>query len=108
VNTFYPEDLSNQAPVADIQLVNPVKNQVTLKYTLNGGAVQLLQAGYSVQIHQVSVVEFDRGGGAGRARYSLTDGTYKFQPTNGYWDLFHESTVAEATADIAANPLPGK
>jgi hypothetical protein len=92
-------------------LVNPAKNQVTLKYTLNGGAVQSLQAGYSAQINQSSVIEFDRGGGAGRTRYSLTDGTYTFKPTNGYWDLFHEaatSTVTESTVDAAANPLPGK
>jgi hypothetical protein len=108
----YCEDASNPAPAADIQLVNPAKNQVTLKYTLNGGAVQLLQAGYSAQINQVSVIEFDRGGGAGRARYSMTDGTYTFKPTNGgYWGLFRESAAnvsPETTADLAANPLPGK
>jgi len=112
VNTVYCQDASNPAPEADIQLINPAKNQITLKYTLNGGTVQLLQAGYSVHINQVSVVEFDRGGGAGRIRYNLTDGTYKFQPTNGgYWGLFRESgtnAMAEATADLASNPLPSK
>jgi hypothetical protein len=93
-------------------VVNPAENRATLKYTLNGGTVQSLQAGYSVQINQASVIEFDRGGGMGRTRYSLTDGTYKFKPTNGgYWGLFQESATnseAEATADLAANPLPGK
>jgi hypothetical protein len=112
VGASYCEDVSNPVPAAYIQLVNPAKNQVTLKYTLNGGAVQLLQAGESAQINQASVIEFDRGGGAGRTRYSLTDGTYKFQPTSGgYWGIFRESdtnTVAESTADLAANPLPGK
>jgi hypothetical protein len=108
----YCEDDSNPTPAADIRVVNPAENRVTLKYTLNGGAVQLLQAGYSVQINQVSVIEFDRGGGAGRTRYSLTDGTYKFKPTNGgYWGLFQESATnieAVATADSSENPLPSK
>jgi hypothetical protein len=111
VVTSYYENASNPTPAADIRLVNPAENRVTLKYTLNGGAVHLLQAGYSVQINQMSVIEFDRGGGAGRTRYSLTDGSYVFKPTNGgYWGLFPETAtndVAGTLSDVAANPTPG-
>jgi hypothetical protein len=92
-------------------VVNPTENRVSLKYTLNGGAVQSLQAGYSVQINQASVIEFDRGGGMGRKRYALRDGTYVFKPTNGgYWNLFPESTTSDGAGtlgDVAANPTPG-
>lgn len=108
--TYYME-ASNPAPAASILLTNPAENRVALKYTLNGGAVQLLQAGFTVQLNRVSVIEFDRGGGAGRARYSLTDGAYKFTSTNGYWDLFRDtapSNEAVAAVDVAANPLPAK
>jgi hypothetical protein len=111
VSTPYYDDVSNSTPAADIRVVNPAENRATLKYTLNGGAVRLLQAGYSVQINQASVIEFDRGGGAGRTRYSLTDGTYKFKPTNGgYWGLFPESATSDGAGtlgNVAANPLPG-
>jgi hypothetical protein len=61
ISPVYYEDDSNPTPTADIRVVNPAENRVSLKYTLNGGAVRLLQAGYSVQINQASVIEFDRG-----------------------------------------------
>ena len=111
ISPVYCEDDSNPTPTADIRVVNPAENRVSLKYTLNGGAVRLLQAGYSVQINQASVIEFDRGGGMGRKRFSLTDGTYVFKPTNGgYWGLFPETAtneVAGTLGDVASNPTPG-
>ncbi len=108
--TYYQADTTNPAPAADIRLVNPAENRVTLKYTLNGGEVQSLAAGYSVQINQAAIIEYDRGGGMGRARLALRDGTYKFKPTNGgYWRLFREtetSNEAYPVNNLAANPLP--
>lgn len=89
---------------AEIQLVNP--NQVALKYTLNGGPVQLLPAGSTVAISQESVIGFDRGGAAGWNRNSLTSGVYKFIPANGTWALVRE--VPESTAIAAANPVPAQ
>ena len=93
---------------AEVQLINPATNQVALKYTLNGGPVQLLPAGSSVAIHQESVVAFDRGGAAGWNRYSLTGGVYEFIPANGAWTLVRETpeSVADATIVAAANPVP--
>jgi hypothetical protein len=100
---------SNPAPVADIRLVNPAENRATLRFTLNGAETQSLPAGYSLQISQTATIEFDRGGAAGRARYALTDGTYKFLPANGAWTLVRQTgQTAEAglVADAAANPVP--
>jgi hypothetical protein len=93
---------------AEIQLINPATNQVALKYTLNGGPVQLLPAGAAVAIHQESVVGFDRGGAAGWNRYSLTGGVYKFIPANGAWALVRDTTesVADSALAAAANPVP--
>ena len=111
VCTPYCEDVSNPAPAADIRLVNPAENRVTLKYTLNGGDVQSIEAGSSVQINQPAVIAYDRGANLGRTRLSLTDGTYTFKPTNGgYWRLFRETEISNANpvvGDLATNPLPG-
>jgi hypothetical protein len=108
---IYYSDASNPAPAADIQLLNPAQNRVTLRYSLNGGAVQSLPAGTTVQINQVVVITFDRGGGAGRARFSLTDGAYKFVPANGVWTLVRQTVqddVATEVAEADVNPAPAK
>lgn len=86
----YYEDAANPVPAADIQLVNPAENRWPLNYRLDDGEVQSLSAGYSVNITRVTVITFDRGGGAGWARYQLTDGIYKFVASGGAWDLVHQ------------------
>jgi hypothetical protein len=105
---YYTADASNPAPGASIRLVNPAANRVALRYVLDGGSVQSLPAGYQVEINRVSVIEFDRGGSAGRARYTLWDGTYKFLPTSGVWDLYRQAveTAAPQLSYAASNPLP--
>ena len=76
----------NPAPIANITVVNPKSNGVTLTYSLDGQEY-LIAPGYSQQIHQACVVEFDRGGDAGAARYSMTD-ICTFTPVNGTWELY--------------------
>lgn len=107
---IYQPNTTNPVPVADIRLVNPAENSVTLKYQLDDGQVRSLPAGYSVAINQVVVISFDRGGSAGRTRYTLSDGTYAFVAAGGAWDLvLRSSTDASMNgyADVAANPVPG-
>ena len=100
----YPQ---NPIP-ADILLANPASNQVSLRFTLNGGPVQVLPAGASVAIHQESVIAFDRGGAAGWDRYTLTSGSYRFTPGNGSWNLVQDVAPqpSNSTMAAAANPLP--
>ena len=107
VGVYYPVNL---APAADIRLVNPATNQVALKYTLNGGPVQVLPAGCSVAIYRESVVGFDRGGAVGWSRYSLTGGVYTFFPAGGVWTLVRGTveSVADDAIITAANPTPVK
>jgi hypothetical protein len=103
-------DDSNPVP-ADIQLSNPARNRVALRYSLNDGEIRSLPAGSSVQINQAAVITFDRGGGIGRARYSLTDGAYKFVPAGGAWTLVRQTTQVAETSQVAgagANPVPGE
>lgn len=107
VNVQYVDSANNPAPVANILLANPAENGVALRYRLNGGPVQILQAGYTAQINRVVVISFDRGGGAGWARYRLSDGSYKFVAQGGVWGLSQQSEdTAVPVADVAANPAP--
>jgi hypothetical protein len=110
VTTYYGLDATNPLPLADIRLVNPQENRVTLRFRLNNGALQSLPAGYSIEINRTAIITFDRGGAAGQARYSLTDGTYKFVASGGMWDLVRQS-IQDAgialTTNEDVNPLPG-
>jgi hypothetical protein len=49
------------------------------------------------------VVAFDRGGSFGRARYTVSQGTYKFMLTDKGWDLF--KVTFGVTIDNAENPF---
>jgi hypothetical protein len=47
------------------------------------------------------LIQFERGGNNGSARYTLTDGTYTFSITNKGWEL--SSAVCDVTLDNSAN-----
>ncbi|MGA2031597.1 MAG: hypothetical protein ABSG68_05035 [Thermoguttaceae bacterium] len=101
---------ATSAPAPSIRLVNPVENHRTLRYTVNGGFVRLLGPGRDANFDQEVVIRFDRGRGAGQARYVLQDGTYRFVPADGLWSLVRDGDDLAGDGqigDIAANPLPG-
>jgi hypothetical protein len=103
---YVAPDASNPAPTADIRLINPAKNGVTLRFRLDGGAVQTLPAGTSMALTQASVLSFNRGGDAGWGRYELTDGTYRFASANGAWDLIHDEGPSGELVSDGSNPVP--
>ena len=97
------------APALSVRLRNPAENRVTLSYILNGGPVQRLAAGDSVYVAADSLLEFDRGGNAGWASLTLSDGSYKFAPGAGFWRLASDSDpIAVSSVAEAANPAPGQ
>jgi hypothetical protein len=101
---------SNPLPTAEITLRNPNENGVTLKFSLSGVSYSL-PPGYTQKIHQVCVIKFDRGGSAGTARYTLSEGTYKFQAARGAWDLFKDKADvarAEETSGLTSNAAPAQ
>jgi len=112
--TYYPSDDSNPVPAAEIVLVNPAENQVALLYRLDEGQVRSLAAGYTAKISYAAVISFDRGGGAARARYQLTDGVYKFVVSGGQWELVRQASQSAQYQDANtypptgdSNPVPG-
>lgn len=99
--------VANPVPLADITLVNPAENGTTLSYTLDGMAYSLAP-GYSQRVNQVCVIEFDRGGYAGLARFTISRGTYTFTVTNGAWNLVDSTYSTYSNSSPAAQPpLPG-
>jgi hypothetical protein len=54
------------------------------------------------------VIEFDRGGDRGTARYELTGGVYSFVVTNNGWDLVKETGVPQTAKRpvLRRNELP--
>lgn len=78
--------------IADgVLIVNPASAQGTLNYNINGhhyvsepGFKQWLEPG------RRWVIEYDRGGGFGTSRYTLSPGVYHFTPTDMGWQLFRQ------------------
>ncbi len=100
--------VSNPSPPAQFTVVNPKENGVTLSFTLDG-VRYLLEPGYKLEVRRVCVIEFDKGGAAGKARYRVSDGKYTFTARNGEWDLLHskvDTSEAEEQSGLAANPVP--
>ncbi len=96
-----------------IHIVNPESTGVAWSYLIDGTA-QTLPAGYSQQIDSSCTIAFDRGGGLGESKYTLSDGTYTFTPSNGHWELYRTENAPEgglaagigAVDEGAAKPDP--
>jgi len=87
-------------PNAEVLLLNPEDD--TIAYNLNGTRFDM-QPGFSQKLttRPSWVVEFDRGGSFGTARYTLTKGAYKFIATDRGWDLArHDETPAAPTPRV--------
>jgi hypothetical protein len=104
--SYNPVVTPNPLPPADITLVNPQSNGVTLTYIL-GNESYSLAPGYQQKVHQVCEIGFSRGGTNGTARYTISNGTYTFTAVNGTWDLLATSAGnANAQSALASNPVP--
>jgi len=69
-------------------VVNPETNGVALKYRVNGVSHTIAPGESQEFAAPGQVIEFDRGGGTGLARYALSGGVYTFTPTEHGWELY--------------------
>jgi hypothetical protein len=85
-----------------IVLLNPEENANPVTFQLSGQP-QMLEAGQELQFEasQAVMIEYDRGGGFGRVRYSLTGGVYEFKLTERGWQLFRRTFTV--TLDNSTN-----
>lgn len=91
-----------------VRIRNPSSSQVTLSYTIDSRHAYEIAAGQTEQLAAKAsyLVEFDRGGEFGRARYTITEGLYDFTPTDHGWELYRQPTAAAQAPRVKANPLP--
>jgi hypothetical protein len=102
--------LENPLPGANfsgspIRIVNPASSRANLSYTLNGVAYTI-QPGESQDLREdrAWVIEFNRGGSFGQARYGLQTGMYSFSVTDHGWELYRGPL--EQTSGGPPNPPP--
>lgn len=101
--TYGPSGLSAAAPAnrlpgaglgaARFTVINPPKSDSALSFSL-GGQIYTLEPGFQKEfrLSPSAIIEFDRGGAFGRARYMVGDGIYTFTPTDRGWELYHSQT----------------
>jgi hypothetical protein len=84
-------ELQGEEMVAGTLLMNPISAKGTMNYNLNGNHY-LMEAGMTqrLQPDRKWVIEFDRGQTFGAAAYTLSQGTYRFTPTDMGWQLYKD------------------
>jgi hypothetical protein len=94
---------------------NPAKTETTLSYTIDSQDEHEIMSGETQRLvaKRTYIIDFDRGGDFGHAKYSIYEGWYQFTLTDRGWELFRqqgplpvdETTPIEKTK-VKANPLP--
>jgi hypothetical protein len=73
----------------DIVIANPIENDAAVSYLLMSRYPYTIEAGFKQQLanDREWLIEFDRGGSYGKARYTLPEGRYDFVVTEKGWEL---------------------
>lgn len=107
-----PPAASAPAPaVSTLQIWNRGHQKIPVAFLVDAREIELFD-GQSHSLHGSGkrVVEFDRGGTFGTARYELTSGQYEFVITDRGWDLVRRATPASGISLkplVKKNVLPG-
>jgi hypothetical protein len=91
-----------------VTIRNPAEPGARLSYTIDARHAQDIAPGAAQQLDAKGsyLIEFDRGGDFGRARYTITEGLYEFTPTDRGWELYRQPDAAAAAQRVKSNPLP--
>ena len=91
-----------------VTIRNPAEPGAQLSYTIDSRHVYDMAPGQMQQLATKGsyLVEFDRGGEFGRARYTITEGLYDFTPTDRGWELYRQPDAVAAAERVKSNPLP--
>ena len=91
-----------------VTIRNPAEPGAELSYTIDSRHAYEIATGQTQQLTTKGsyLIEFDRGGDFGRARYTITEGLYDFTPTDHGWELYRQPDTAAAAERVRSNPLP--
>ncbi|MCC9607151.1 hypothetical protein LOC68_14275 [Blastopirellula sp. JC732] len=90
-------------PTSGVVLRNGADNEAEISYVINDKYEYTMKAGHIQSLGEGKwVVRFDRGDTYGEAKYTLTDGTYEFTPSDSGWALFTKKY--DVTIDNSENP----
>lgn len=113
VNTVPSQPRGDGLP---IRIENPSESGTTLSYSLNGHEYTI-EPGHEQNLvnDRTWVIQFDRGGDFGTARYTLAGGIYTFTPTKNGWEAYHDADLSKllpqsqssgSKPSNSKNPLP--
>lgn len=88
-----------------IKIVNPVKNNMTVNYTLDGTEFTI-PPGYSqnLQEDRAWVIEFSRGTDLEQVQYGLQSGVYTFAVTDQGLELYRSEFPKTVAPKVAPQP----
>lgn len=90
-------------PTSGVVLRNGADNEATISYVINDKYEYTMKAGHIQSLGEGKwVVRYDKGGSHGEAKYTLSEGTYEFTPSDNGWALF--SKKYDVTIDNSGNP----
>lgn len=94
-----------------VAIVLPAATGGNLTYVLDGATVQEIAAGnrHTARSKAKFIIEFDRGGNFGTAKYELKEGVYEFIVGEKGWDIVltkEDPNAAPPTTPIKRNSLP--
>ena len=103
---------SRSASASTLQIWNASGQRIPVSFLVDSKEIELADGqSHSLRGDKQRIVEFDRGGNYGTARYAITDGQYEFTITDRGWDLVRKKTLGDGISlkpIMKRNTLPGE
>jgi hypothetical protein len=103
---------SKPASSSTLQIWNASGQRLPVSFLVDSKEIELSDGqSHSLRGDKQRVVEFDRGGTYGTARYAITDGQYEFVITDRGWDLVRKKSIEGGISlkpIVKKNTLPGE
>ena len=100
------------ASSSTLQIWNNAERDVPVAFLVDSREIELADGqSHSLRGDKQRIVEFDRGGDFGTARYAVTDGQYEFIITDRGWDMVRKKSAPDGISLkplVKKNVLPGE
>jgi hypothetical protein len=103
---------SKSTSSSTLQIWNASGQRIPVAFLVDSQEIEISDGqSHSLRGDKQRVVEFDRGGNYGTARYAITDGQYEFVITGRGWDLVRKKSLPDSISlrpIVKRNTLPGE